>query len=357
MPITLRDHALPSATSAEPEQENVATGALPPDQPGPLDQRRHRPLAAALIVLTLCGLGIITIARNGWPSTDDGAAVVPIVALVSIALGSIRWRPEDDVAPSRAVSVRVPIVVATAAAALVGAVIVRPEIEPWAIGPVMSVALLGTYLGLWGYRALALFRTITVLSFLTWQPVAEFVHAVVRSSLEQPSEIIYRRLAELGVFGVGDEPWRLFSAELHRGPLVVIATLVLAMGANRWRLSGRNLADLTVTTACALIIHHVVILSSAIDAYDPDGVTQVATNPTIELAISGGAVAVLSLVRFRRFRREESIDLAEASAPAHDPTVDRDPVIFAMVDRTARPAATALLLTGVAPLVAISLIG
>ncbi len=332
----------------------------------------HRPWLTALVVTAVCVVGSVAIVRAEWNHDDDGASVVPLVALAGIALAALRWRPTPQARPSRDVTTSSAVMIATVATALAVTLAVWPSSAPLVAGPTVSVAIVGTYLALWGHRLLALLRAVTVMSLLAWQPVAEFAHGAIRTSLEQPSGLIYRRLAQIPVFNIDNEPWRLFSAELHRGALVVLATFVLSIGANRWRLSPSTALHLLATMTAALIAHHVVILASPIDEYAPGDVTQLATNPTLELAISALAVAGLSLIRTRRrtvVRKRIEADRA-TSEPAGDVDDDdqnsaaaappperahRDPVIFAMSNRMAHPAITALLLSGVAPLAALAL--
>ncbi len=315
-----------------------------------------RPIESSLIVLAICALSAVAISRAGWSSTDDGAGVVPLVALAGIALAGLRWRPADDLAPTRVVSSRIACGFAGASILFMAAWVSIPGLREHAIGPVTSAALVGTYLAMWGYRALALLRTVTVLSLLTWQPIAEFVHDSLRTSLEQPSLLIYRRLAQIPAFGVDEEPWRLFSAELHRGALVTLSAIVLAVGANRWRMTARTLIDLTAMVTATLVAHHVAVLAMPIDDYSPDDITILATNPGLEVGVSALGVAVLAAVRFMRTRRNAAE--VDSSIPFKAPDVAvRDKVIFAIGDAANRPITTALLLAGVFPLATFALQG
>lgn len=305
----------------------------------------------------MCGLGVLTVGRDGWAPADDGAGAVPVVALFAVALARLRWRPEQQANPVRPVSAGLAHGVNTTAAALAVLLVTRPDLADGLFGPAMTLALFGTYLALWGYRALALLRTVTLLSILTWAPAANFAHSVVRSTLEQPSSVLYRRLAQVPMLDIADEPWRLFSAELHRGSLVVIATLALAIGANRWRVSARTGIDLALTVAAALVVHHLVILSAAIDQYQPSDVTQVATDPTLEIAISAIAVALLSVVRARRARREQQLEGPPEESSAPSELAYRDPVIFANTQTRVSPLVTGLFLTSIVPLVVLAFAG
>lgn len=321
---------------------------------------------APALVVSVCGLALLTTLRHGWAGTDDGAGVVPLIAIAGIALAAVRWHPDLAEPPARSVSNRFGISVCVAAAALMVAIWLVGLPESW-LGPIITLAIIGSYLSTWGYRALALLRSMTLMSLLTWRPIAEALHDIVRSTLDQPSELIYQRLGRIALFGVDDEPWRLLTASLHRGSVVTIATVALAIAASRMRLSPRTVIDLVVTVAAAIIVHHVVVLASPIDDYDPADVTQVATNPTLEIGISIVAVAILAVIRARRERAERvstraSVPhgaLATASTTAAtpgpkpvSPAADRDPVIFEPARRRPHPAVTAMLLAGVAPLAA-----
>jgi len=305
-------------------------------------QQLHRTAGAAGIPV-LCAVGAIASLSEAFVANDDGAGSVPLVAMLGVALAAVRWRPDLDQAPSRSVTLQSALMLTTIGVGLIAA-IARNDIRPEAaIGPIITVALVSAYLALWGYRSLALLRTVSLVSLLTWAPVAGFAHDALRSSLEQPSRLIYQRLAEVPVFGVDNEPWRIFSAELHRGALVVLATLVLSVGANRWRLSGRTIVDMAVTVAGALLLHHAVILATPIDTYEPTDATLLVTNPTLEIAIAAFAVLLLSIARWRRG------DSARVVAVVSPEVADRDPFIFGTSSSTSS-GVIALLLAGLAPL-------
>jgi len=291
----------------------------------------------------LCAVGAIASLSSAFVATDDGAGTVPLVALLGIALASVRWQPDLDRQPSRAVTLQSALALPTVGIGLIAAIGQGWLATSEAVGPILSVAVISAYLSVWGYRSLALLRTVSLLSLLTWLPVAAFAHDAIRSSLEQPSMLTYQRLAEIPFFGVADEPWRIFSAQLHRGALVVLATVVLSIGANRWRMSGRTVIELTATVGGALILHHAVILASPIDAYAPTDTTLLATNPALEIAIAGIAVLCLSVVRW--LRGEGSRMVAAPSAE----TEHRDPFIFG-TDASTDGLVTLCLIAGLAPL-------
>lgn len=291
----------------------------------------------------LCAAGAMALLSNGFVSTDDGASSVPFVALLGIALGAVRWQPDLGRQPSRSVTLQSALALTTIGVGLIAAV-GRSVLAPVeAVGPIITVAVMSSYLLVWGYRSLALLRTVSLLSMLTWVPVAEFVHDAIRSSLEQPSMLLYQRLSEIPVFGVADEPWRIFSAQLHRGALLVLATVVLSVGANRWRMSSRTVVDLLATVGGALIVHHAVILASPIDAYAPTETTLFATNPSLEIAIAGLAVSCLSLLRWQRGEGGRTV------APPNAEADHRDPFIFS-TDTSSDTLVTLCLALALAPL-------
>jgi hypothetical protein len=318
------------------------------------------PWTASLLVVIVCELGLLTLVRNGWETSDDGAGVVPLIALVGIALAALRWRPNPHLPPARGVSARLAVLILTSAAALTTYLVMRGPSGAW-VGPAITLALAGTYLAMWGFRALALLRSIMLFTLLTWRPIAEAAHEIVRSTLDQPSGLIYQRLATLPVFGVEDEPWRLFTASLHRGSVVAIATISFAIAASRMRMSLRSSADLVVTVALAIVTHHVIILSSPIDEYAPADVAQVATNPTLEIGISVVAVLALIAIRQRRTQAAQAADLmseVQHSGPtSHSvvPASDRDPVIFETARSRPHPLIVMMLFAGTAPLVTLAL--
>ena len=231
-----------------------------------------------------------------------------MIALIGIAVALTRWHPRSGEIPVRGIAPSAAMAIAGAAGlVLAGLVVAGGHVGAGlAAGMAITLGLSGGYLLAWGYRSIALLRTVVLLSLLTWPPVGDLTHVIVRSSLQQPSDLIYRRLAQFQVFGVEDEPWRLFTASLHRGSLVVIATLVLAIAASRWRVSARVLLDLALTAVAALVVHHVVVMLSPIDNYEPTSAGQLATDPGIEIALAVGAVLALGLVRARRRTRDGS---------------------------------------------------
>jgi hypothetical protein len=333
--VTLPDSARPTAPTA-----------------GRARLRVDRTSLTTVAMLGLCVLAGAVLLHERAPASDDGAGFVPVIALIGIAIAVARWHPRSGEIPVRGIAPTVATAIGGAAALLLVGLVVAPGHgggPGLAAGISITLGLAGGYLLCWGYRSIALLRTVVLLSLLTWPPVGDLTHVIVRSSLQQPSDLIYRRLAQFQLFGVRDEPWRLFTASLHRGSLVVIATLVLAIAASRWRVSARVLLDLALTAVAALVFHHVVVMLSPIDNYEPTSAGRLATDPGIEIALAVGAVSALGLVRSRRRTRDRTPDAEVAgTAVRHE---HRDPVIFSSNGSVQRRSTTALVACGVVPLV------
>ena len=314
------------------------------------DPRRAMPTPRAAVMTTICTGGALTAASLGalgWGGrTGDGAAAaIPVVALIGMALAIVRRCPDHRAETVRRVGPGLGAGLVVAAIALLVATVALPGARPELLGPAVSVATIGTYLGLWGMRSPALLRSVAILGLLTWTWVAEAVHSVVRTSLELPSDMIYRRLAALPVLGVADEPWRLHTAVLHRGSLVVIATLVIGFAASRWRLTIRNVVDVGVVAFAALVVHHAVLLASPVDEYAPGDAARLASHPVLEVGIAAVAVAALAVVRWQRMGAVDPL----TAPPAIEPS-GRDPFIFSTVDTGTDLRIAAVLLATAIPL-------
>lgn len=315
--------------------------------------RVDRTALATVAMLALCMTAGAVLLRDRAPASDDGAGSVPVIALIGIAVAVTRWHPRSGEVPVRGIAPSVALAIGGAAGLLLAGLVVsggQGGGAGLAVGMSITLGLAGGYLLAWGYRSIALLRTVVLLSLLTWPPIGDLTHLIVRSSLQQPSDLIYGRLAQFELFGVRDEPWRLFTASLHRGSLVVIGTLVLAIAASRWRVSARVLVDLALTTVAALVVHHVLVMLSPIDDYEPTSAGQLATDPGIEIAIALGAVLALGLVRSRRRTRDGMPEVGVAGTAVR--REHRDPVIFSSSDWVQRRSTTALVACGMAPLLA-----
>ncbi len=308
------------------------------------------PLAAvsAVPLIVVCAVAAAVVV-NG--DADDRVTLVAVTALAGIALAAVRWTPDHRQPAWRPLTMPFAASIVVVAAALV-AVRWIPGVEGYdLVGPATTSAVVATYLVTWGFRSQPLLRTIAVLSALTWSSVAATAYDVVHASLQTPSELVYRRLAELRVFGIGDEPWRLFTAELHRGTIVVIATVVLCSVVSRRRAPLTAALELLLTVCAALIVHHAIVLASPLDQYATDTSAPLSTLPVYELAIAAGAAVALGAVRQLR-RGDEQAALPPSTVD--DELAARDPVIFG-VEAGRRRVAVALTFSGLAPLLAVTL--
>lgn len=318
---------------------------------GPRDTGGGSGSLRASIPLLICALGAFGLAMTGTDPTDDGASVLPLLALAGIAIAVLRHRPDVRHDPIRIVGPEIAVATVLVSTSLVVATVVAPATFGALFGPAITTALIGSYLAVWGVRSPALLRSVTLLSMLTWTAVASLLHEVVRSSLAQPSDMIYRRLASLPALGIDDQPWRLHTASLHHGALVVIATVVLVVAITRQRFTPHVVGETLATAALALAAHHVVVLASSLDQYQPDEMTKVASHPALEIGIA--AIGVLVLIAVRRWRHAAR----RVQATAHvsdrtfgfDPTrTARDPYIFDLSHASAPIGVTVALFSGLA---------
>jgi hypothetical protein len=313
-----------------------------------------RPAArSAIPLVAVCALAaalVVTRSADADSATVD-AAFVSVTALAGVALAALRWTPDQDVPAWRPLTVAFAVAIVAVAAGLVGAVWIPGVSHDAVIGPAITSALVATYLVTWGFRSQPLLRTVAVFSLLAWTPVATTAREVVHASLQTPSELVYRRLAELRIFGIADEPWRLFTAELHRGTLVVIATVVLGVVLDRRKASLTTAVEVFAAACAALVVHHAIVLASPIDQFAADAAAPLATTPAYEL---GTAVLVaVALVAVRQLRRNGTV-APQVPDAAHDELAARDPIIFG-VDTGRRRLAVALTFSGLAPLLAVAL--
>ena len=131
----------------------------------------------AAVLVAICTAGALTAASLGataWDAqvADAGAAAIPVVALAGMALAVIRRCPDHRVEPMRPVGLTLRIGLAIAAIALLVATIVLPGSRAELLGPALSVATVGSFLGLWGLRSPALLRSVAILGLLTWTWIA-----------------------------------------------------------------------------------------------------------------------------------------------------------------------------------------
>ena len=97
------------------------------------------------------------------------------------------------------------------------------------------------------------------------------------------------------------------------------------------------------------MVHHVVVMLSPIDIYEPTSADQLATDPGMEIALAVVAVLALGLVRRERLQSRPASRMPAWPARPFDAT-HRDPVIFSSSEWVQRRSTTALVACGVVPL-------
>jgi len=142
MPVSLL-HPPPHTrrrTAHDPEVERPTTDGL---------GAANRALGNITLPL-LCTAAAIALLSVPMATSDDGASTVPFVALLGIALASVRWQPDLDTRPSRSVTLQSALLLATVGVGIVAA-LARGIITPSAaVGPVITVAVTSSYLLVWG---------------------------------------------------------------------------------------------------------------------------------------------------------------------------------------------------------------
>ena len=110
--------------------------------------------------------------RGHTPASDDGAGAVPVIALIGIAVALTRWHPRSGEIPVRGIAPSAAMAIAGAAGLVLAGLVVAGDHggAGLAAGMAITLGLSGGYLLAWGYRWIALLRTVVLLSLLTWPP-------------------------------------------------------------------------------------------------------------------------------------------------------------------------------------------
>jgi hypothetical protein len=265
----------------------------------------------------------------------DDPAGPPTRSLALVAIGAVTWtmlaHPPFDDGPARRVSH------AWSGAALVAAIVVLAPLVVMAQGHRANVAgalvtaiVLSTYLRTWGHRSPARLRWTVAMCVLVVPAIAAASYDALETVIRLVSEIVYRRLAAIELFGVSDEPWKLFSAIPHTGTFFVVTLLVLgsAMCMHRGMSAAGTAVYLLSTSVVGLVAHHAVILSLPIEDYSPDRRVELATSPLTEAAAAVLAVVLFGLVSSPRSAMGGA---TRATAGASDYV---DPMIYAVPERS-----------------------
>jgi len=138
--------------------------------------RVDRTALATLAMLALCMTAGAVLLRDRAPASDDGAGSVPVIALIGIAVAVTRWHPRSGEVPVRGIAPSVALAIGGAAGLLLAGLVVSGGHgggAGLAVGMSITLGLAGGYLLAWGYRSIALLRTVVLLSLLTWPPIGD----------------------------------------------------------------------------------------------------------------------------------------------------------------------------------------
>jgi hypothetical protein len=233
----------------------------------------------------------------------DDPAGPPTRSLALVAIGAVTWtmlaHPPFDEGPARRVSH------AWSDAALVAAIITLVPLVVMAArhrsdiaGVLVAAVVLWTYLRTWGHRSPARLRWTVVMCALAVPSLAAALYDAIETVIRLVSEVVYRRLGSIELFGVSDEPWKLFSAIPRTGSFFVVTLLVLgsAMCVSRSMSAMGTVLYLLSTSVVGLIAHHAIILSLPIEDYSPGRLVELATSPVTEAGAAILAVVLFALV-------------------------------------------------------------
>jgi hypothetical protein len=283
-------------------------------------------VAGTFTIGLICGLVVLRALMEREAYGSPGAAATGVLGAVAVFVSVLRWTPSLQEDSVRAVPRRHAAMLLAASVSIAAVAITVTQWRDGIVGVLSTVCLLNVYLACWGYRSLFLLRRITLFSVLSWPVVATALHDFVGASLTAPSDLVYRRLSSFNIASATDHPWRVYQAMTGHATVAVVGVVILTLAASRLRLSVAAIGRLVIGTTIALIVHHAVVLSAAIESYEPSWWAMAATSPVLELVVAG-------LVATALFSTASALTSNEH---ATIPSPDRDPEIFG-VHHTVRP--------------------
>jgi hypothetical protein len=265
----------------------------------------------------------------------DDPAGPPTRSLALVAVGAVGWtmvaHPPFDEGPARRVSH------AWSGAALVALIIALAPLVATTerhradiAGVLIAAIVLATYLRTWGHRSPARLRWTVAMCALAVPAISAALFDALETVIRLVSEIVYRRLASIELFGVAEEPWKLFSAIPRTGSFFVVTLLVLgsAMCMIRRVTATGTVFYLLSTSVVGLIAHHAIILSLPIEDYSPSRLVEFATSPLTEAGAAVVAVALFAQLAAPR-SPAAAADRATAGSDGYV-----DPMIYAVPERS-----------------------
>ena len=230
--------------------------------------------------------------RTGLPTRG-----LALAAIAAVAWAMVLHPPTADDLVRRAVHAWTRPALVGAAAVLAVLLVVEDSDRGNLVGLLGAAIVLSTYLATWGHRSPARLRWTIVMSALLVPGIAAPVLDMFESMTRLVSEMVYRRLGTVELFGVREEPWKLFSAMPHSGSLLVLTVVVIgsAMCVTRGMSLLATAAQLAVTAIAALVVHHVALLRIPLDDYSPTRSVEILTSPMCEVALAIVAVVTLGV--------------------------------------------------------------
>ncbi len=280
--------------------------------------------SSAMAVGGCSAIGAICALAAGRALTDAsaypnrGAAAIAAVAAAAVFIGVLRWVPSlgEDVArpvPRRHATVLLVVSAALGSLAVAG---VGRNAEILAL--LTTLSLVNAYLACWGFRSLFLLRRVVLFSVLTWPPIAVGLYTAANSLLGGASDLTYRQLSSYGIGHAAEHPWRVLSAMPDHGTIAVTGAVTITLAAARLRMSLAAAIRLTIAAAAAMVLHHLVLLSTPIESYEPSSWVRFASGPLLELCIAFDVAAAMFYWNWKL-----TTDEVETTA-----ATDRDPEIF-----------------------------
>ena len=128
------------------------------------------------------------------------------------------------------------------------------------------------------------------------------------------------------LIGVGDHPWRVFTAMTDRATVLAITAVVIGTAMSRRRLTARGSIELAAMVIAAMVVHHGLLLTSPIERYERTWWVEFVSGPGVELALGAVAAAAAAGIARRSAARD-----GRAQNPSVTAAPDRDPVLFAVL--------------------------
>lgn len=277
-----------------------------------------------------CAVSAAVVVATG----HDDPAGAPTRSLALVAIGAVCWamvfHPPVDDGPARRISHAWSVAALPAAIVILVPVVALVERHRADIaGLLISAILLSTYLRTWGHRSPARLRWTVAMCAVAVPVISAALYDALETVIRLVSEIVYRRLASIELFGVADEPWKLFSAIPRTGSFFVVTLIVLgsALCVTRAKSATATVFSLLSMSVVGMIVHHAIILSLPIEDYSPNRLVEFATSPLTE-----AGAGIVAVVLFAVATSASPSSAADRDTAGVDGYVD--PMIYAVPERS-----------------------